>query len=201
LIDCIKIDVNLRPRQLGEQTTRGIAMTDRAMTNSAKTNSAKANSATTNRPAVFASEVAPRAKTTNYPEPFAARVNGRIKRQLGELFGLGNFGVNLTRLTPGAASSLHHRHSRQDEFIYVIEGEATLLTDHGETTLRPGMVAGFPAGGTAHHLENRGDRDCVILEIGDRTPGDEVIYPADDIQAVLGEEGRWYFAHKDGTAY
>jgi uncharacterized cupin superfamily protein len=83
----------------------------------------------------------------------------------------------------------------------VLEGEATLFTDHGETTLRPGMVAGFAAGGTAHHLENRGDRDCVILEVGDRTPGDEVSYPADDIEAVLGKDGRWYFAHKDGTAY
>jgi uncharacterized cupin superfamily protein len=181
LIDCIKIDVNLSPRQLNEQTTKGIAMT--------------------NRIALFAHEAPPRAKVTNYPEPFAARVNSRLKRPLGELFGLHNFGVNLTRLAPGAASSLHHRHSRQDEFIYVVEGEATLFTDDGETTLRPGMVAGFPAGGTAHHLQNRSDRDCVFLEIGDRTPGDEVSYPADDLQAVLGKEGRWHFAHKDGTPY
>jgi uncharacterized cupin superfamily protein len=181
LIDFIKIDVNLSSRQLMEQTTKGTAMTAPA--------------------AVFANDTPPRTKRTNYPEPFAARVNGRLKHPLGELFGLRNFGVNLTRLAPGAASSLHHRHSRQDELIYVLEGEATLFTDDGETTLRPGMVAGFPAGGTAHHLENRGDRDCVILEVGDRTPGDEVSYPADDIAAVLGKDGRWYFAHKDGTPY
>src|SRR6185312_15230605 len=74
----------------------------------------------TDRPALFASEAPPRAKITNYPEPFAARVAGRDKRPLGELFGLRNFGVNLTRLAPGALSSLHHRHSRQDEFIYVL---------------------------------------------------------------------------------
>jgi uncharacterized cupin superfamily protein len=155
----------------------------------------------TDRPALFASEAPPRAKITNYPEPFAARVAGRDKRPLGELFGLRNFGVNLTRLAPGAASSLHHRHSRQDEFVYVLEGEATLFTDHGQTTLRPGMMAGFPANGTAHHLENNSDRDCVFLEIGDRTKGDEVKYPADDIQAVMGSDGRWRFAHKDGTPY
>ena len=83
----------------------------------------------TDRPALFACEAPPRTKITNYPEPFAARVGGRLKRPLGDLFGLRNFGVNLTRLAPGAVSSLHHRHSRQDEFIYVLEGEATLFTD------------------------------------------------------------------------
>ena len=155
----------------------------------------------TDRPALFACEAPPRAKTTNYPKPFAARVHGRLKRPLGELFGLRNFGVNLTRLAPGAVSSLHHRHSQQDEFIYVLEGEATLFTDHSQTTVRPGMVAGFPANGTAHHLENNGDRDCVILEIGDRSQGDTVSYPADDIAAVMGSDGRWRFAHKDGTPY
>jgi uncharacterized cupin superfamily protein len=155
----------------------------------------------TDRPVLLACEAPARSKRTNYPEPFAARVTGRDKRPLGDLFGLRNFGVNLTRLAPGAASSLHHRHSRQDEFIYVLEGEATLFTDDGETMLRPGMVAGFPANGTAHHLENNGNRDCVFLEIGDRSRGDEVSYPADDIQAVLTSDGRWRFAHKDGSPY
>jgi uncharacterized cupin superfamily protein len=155
----------------------------------------------TDRPALFACEAPPRAKITNYPEPFAAQVNGRLKRPLGELFGLRNFGVNLTRLAPGAASSLHYRHSRQDEFIYVLEGEATLFTDHGQTTLRPGMIAGFPANGTAHHLENNSGRECVFLEIGDRSQDDRVSYPADHIQAVMGSDGRWRFAHKDGTPY
>jgi uncharacterized cupin superfamily protein len=155
----------------------------------------------TDRPALFASEAPPRSKRTNYPEPFAARVAGRDKRPLGELFGLRNFGVNLTRSAPGAASSLHHRHSRQDEFIYVLEGEATLFTDQGRTTLRPGMIAGFAANGAAHHLENNSDRDCVFLEVGDRSEGDMVSYPDDDIQAVMESGGRWRFAHKDGKPY
>jgi uncharacterized cupin superfamily protein len=152
-------------------------------------------------PATLAAEAPPRAKPSNYPAPFAARVAGRVKRPLGDLFGLRNFGVNLTTLRPGAASALHHVHSRQDEFIYVVEGEPTLFTEQGETRLRPGMVAGFPAGGTAHHLENRTNRDCVILEIGDRTPGDTGSYPDDDLQAVLGGDGAWRFARKDGTPW
>jgi hypothetical protein len=101
--------------------------------------------------------------------------------------------VNLTRLAPGAVSALHHRHSHQDEFIYVVEGEPTLFTDAGETQLRPGMVAGFAADGTAHHLKNHTGRDCVILEVGDRTKGDEVSYPTDDIQPVIGEDGKWQY--------
>lgn len=155
-----------------------------------------------NRPvAVVAAETAPRTKPSNYPEPFASRMAGRVKRPLGDLFGLASFGVNLTRLPPGAVSALHHRHSRQDEFIFVLEGEPTLLTDAGEIVLRPGMCAGFPAGGTAHHLQNRTDRDAVILEVGDRAGNDEVAYPADEIQAVMGENGTWRFTRKDGSAY
>lgn len=83
----------------------------------------------------------------------------------------------------------------------MLEGEPTLFTDTGETQLRPGMVAGFPASGTPHHLENRTDRDCLILEVGDRTSGDEVSYPTEDIQAVMGADGKWRFVHKDGRPY
>ena len=156
----------------------------------------------TDKPAaVIAAEAPPRGKPSNYPEPFATLMAGRLKRPLGDLFGLKNFGVNLTRLPPGAVSALHHTHSRQDEFIYVIEGEPTLFTDAGETQLRPGMAAGFPASGTAHHLQNRTARDCVILEMGDRTEGDEVSYPTEDIQAVMGDDERWRFFHKDGEPY
>ena len=108
----------------------------------------------TDKPAALvAADASPRIKPSNYPEPFASRMGERLKRPLGDLFGLKNFGVNLTRLSPGTVSALHHTHSRQDEFIYVVEGEPTLFTDAGETRLRPGMVAGFAAGGTAHHLE------------------------------------------------
>jgi uncharacterized cupin superfamily protein len=127
---------------------------------------------------------------------------GREKRPLGDLFGLTNFGVNLTRLVPGAVSALRHAHSRQDEFIYILQGEPTLVTNAGETQLRPGMCAGFKAGtGDAHHLANRTTTEVVYLEVGDRTAGDVGSYPDDDIQAVLGADGKWQFVHKDGSPY
>lgn len=151
--------------------------------------------------AIRAAEAAPRAVSSNYPEPFRSRMAGRTKRPLGDPFGLRNFGVNLTRLAPGAQSALLHRHSRQDEFVYILEGEPTLVTDRGEVPLAPGMCAGFPAGGHAHHLVNRTDRHVLYLEIGDRSAGDSATYPADDIQAALGPDGKWAFTRKDGTPY
>lgn len=152
--------------------------------------------------AVIAGQAPLRAKPTNYPEPFAARMAGREKRPLGDLFGLQNFGVNLTRLPPGSVSALRHAHSRQDEFIYVLQGEPTLVTDAGETLLRPGMCAGFKAGnGDAHHLVNRTDGDVVYLEVGDRTKGDAVAYPDDDIEVVPTVDGKRAFTRKDGTPY
>jgi uncharacterized cupin superfamily protein len=128
-------------------------------------------------------------------------MEGRIKRPLGDLFGLTNFGVNLTTLLPGTISALHHRHSRQDEFIYVVSGSPTLVTDEGEVLLAPGMVAGFKAGGIAHHLANRTAEEVVVLEVGDRSEGDHVTYPWDDIQASLEGSRGWVFKHKDGTPY
>jgi uncharacterized cupin superfamily protein len=156
-----------------------------------------------NRPtALVAAEAPGRAKQTNYPEPFAARVAGRFKRPLGDPFGLTNFGVNHTRLAPGAQSALRHAHSRQDELVYVLEGRPTLVTDAGERELAPGMCAAWKAGdGIAHHLVNRTDSDVVLIEVGDRSAGDAVVYPDDDIQAVLGADGKWTFARKDGRAY
>jgi uncharacterized cupin superfamily protein len=151
--------------------------------------------------AVAAGMAPPRAKSSNYPEPFFSRMLKREKRPLGDLFGLKNFGVNLTRLASGGESALLHRHSRQDELIYILEGEPTLVTDRGEVALKAGMCAGFAAGGPAHHLVNRTDRDVVYLEIGDRSGGDEVSYPGDDIQAVLGPDAKWKFTHKDGRPY
>jgi len=151
--------------------------------------------------AILAKDAPPRARQTNYPEPFASWMAGRQKRPLGDLFALRNFGVNLTRLAPGARSAMHHRHSLQDEFIYVLEGEPSLVCDGQTSVLRPGMCAGFPANGPAHHLENRSGGDVLYLEVGDRRPGDEVTYPVDDLRAVLGADGRWRFVHKDGTGY
>ncbi len=151
--------------------------------------------------AIVAAEAPLRAKRSNYPEPFASRMAGRRKHPLGDLFGLANFGVNLTRLAPGAVSALRHAHSRQDEFIYVLQGSPTLHTDEGRTTLAPGMCAGFKAGtGNAHCLVNDSDEEVVYLEIGDRTAGDEGSYPDDDLVARL-VEGGWRFEHKDGTPY
>ncbi|MBG0798816.1 cupin domain-containing protein [Methylocystis sp. L43] len=151
--------------------------------------------------AVEAADVAPRAKASNYPEPFAARVRGRKKRSLGDVFGLTNFGVNLTRLAPGAQSALKHRHSRQDEFVFILDGEPTLLRDDEEILLRAGMCAGFPAQGAAHCLVNRTDGDVVYLEIGDRSAGDAATYPDDDLAATLGPDGHWIMTHKDGRPY
>lgn len=151
--------------------------------------------------AILATSAPPRATPSAYPEPFFSRMAKRQKRPLGDLFGLKNFGVNLTRLAPGGESALLHRHSRQDEFVYVLEGEPTLVTDAGETRLSPGMCAGFPAQGIAHQLVNRTERDVVYLEIGDRTPGDEAAYPADDLKASLGPDGAWRFTRKDGRPY
>jgi uncharacterized cupin superfamily protein len=156
----------------------------------------------TTRPvAIVAAKAPARSKPSNYPEPFASRMGGRVKTPLGDLFGLANFGVNLTRLAPGAVSALRHAHTRQDEFVYVLEGHPTLVTDAGETPLHPGMCAGFQAGtGDAHQLVNRSGEDVVYLEVGDRTAGDVGSYPDDDLQAV-SVEGRWRFTHKDGTPY
>ncbi|MER0237358.1 cupin domain-containing protein [Fulvimarina sp. MAC8] len=150
--------------------------------------------------AILALEAPVRTKPSNYPEPFKSRMSGRTKRRIGDLFGLANFGVNLTVLEPGAVSALLHRHETQDEFVYVIEGTATLVTDEGEVAMTPGMCAGFPAKGRAHHLVNRSETPVKYLEIGDRSPGDSAEYPEDDLVAVW-REGAWVFTRKDGTTY
>jgi uncharacterized cupin superfamily protein len=151
--------------------------------------------------AILAAAAPARARASNYPGPFAARMAGREKRPLGDLFGLADFGVNLTSLAPGAVTALRHAHSRQDEFVHVLAGEPTLVTDAGEAELRPGMCAGFRAGsGDAHHLVNRTDREVVLLEVGDRAAGDAVAYPDDDLVAER-HEGGLRFARKDGSPY
>ena len=151
--------------------------------------------------AVMALDVPPRVKPSNYPEPFFTMMAGREKRQLGDIFGLANFGVNLTRLQPGGQSALRHHHTVQDEFIYLLSGRPTLVTDAGDTPLEPGMCAGFRAGvPDGHKLVNRTDEDVVYLEVGDRLPGDMAHYPDDDLKAAM-VDGKWQFVHKDGSAY
>jgi uncharacterized cupin superfamily protein len=152
---------------------------------------------TTDPIAVHALAVEPSAKQTSYPEPYATMVAGRLKRRLGDVFGLKNFGVNLTRLAPGAISSLRHAHTKQDELIYVLEGTPTLITNAGHTFLQPGTCAGFRAGtGNAHHLRNETRSEVWYLEIGDRIPGDAATYPDDDIMATESE-GSYIFTRKD----
>jgi uncharacterized cupin superfamily protein len=169
-----------------------------------QSNQTKSNQ-TSNKPnslvAVVGAETPPRTKPSIYPEPFASRMAGRVKRPLGDLFGLTNFGVNLVRLMPGAGSALRHAHSRQDEFVYIVQGQAVLITDAGETQLSAGMCTGFKSGtGNAHQLLNRSSEEVIYLEVGDRSAGDTVVYPDDDLKGAL-VEGKWQFAHKDGTPY
>ncbi len=136
-----------------------------------------------------------------YRHPFTAELAGRVKRALGDALGLGNFGVNLAHLKPGAWSSPRHWHSHEDEFVFVLDGELTLVTDEGEQVLRPGMAAGFPAGTqNGHHLVNRGDSVAAYLEVGDRSPRDVATYPDVDLIAKSGPAGR-IFTNRDGEPY
>jgi uncharacterized cupin superfamily protein len=150
----------------------------------------------------IAAAAAPERKTPSaYPEPFASRMQGRTKRPLGDLFGLTNFGVNLTTIVPGGVSALRHFHSKQDEFVYIISGTATLLTNSGESLLTTGMCVGFKAGNeNSHQIRNESSETLVYLEVGDRSTGDQVTYPDDDIAARL-IDGKWEFTHKDGAPY
>lgn len=144
----------------------------------------------------------PSVSGSGYPEPYRQMVAGRSRRKLGDAFGLKNFGVNLARLEPGAWSSMRHWHTKQDEFIYLLEGEAVLITDAGEQVLKPGMVVGFPAGRPdGHCLVNRTGRPVLYLEIGDRLPGDGATYSDIDMAARQDAPGHWVYTRKDGTPY
>lgn len=139
---------------------------------------------------------------SGYPEPFRAICMNREKRALGDLFGLDQFGVNLTRLAPGAASAQRHWHSHEDELIYILDGEAVLITDAGEQVMTAGMCAGFKADvPDGHHLVNRSDRDVVFLEIGTRAMEGGADYPDIDMIVLRDESGKWRYLHKDGTPY
>lgn len=151
--------------------------------------------------AVAALEVEPRVPTPNFPREIVDRLGDRQKRPLGELFGLKNFGVNLTRVGPGAATAFLHSHSRQDEFVYVLQGTPTLRFESDEMKLEPGMCVGFPAGGPAHQLVNESQADVLLLEIGDRGAGDEVRYPTEDLISFMDERGVRHFVHRDGSPY
>lgn len=136
-----------------------------------------------------------------YPRPYAHVADGREKAALGNVVGLTQFGVNLTRLKPGAASALRHWHENEDEFVYVIEGEITLIEDGGETILKPGDCAGFKAGvANGHHLVNASQGDALYLEIGTRAASERAHYPDADLILERDERGM-RFLHRSGEPY
>ena len=138
---------------------------------------------------------------TNYPEPFNRAVAGRSRKRLGNAAGLDQFGVNLTTLKPGAASALRHWHEKEDELVYVLEGEVVLIEDDGETVLKSGDAAGFKANvRNGHHLVNKSSRDAVYLEIGTRAQHERAEYPDVDLLVIRDEQGARY-THKDGKPY
>jgi uncharacterized cupin superfamily protein len=139
---------------------------------------------------------------SSYPEPFREGQRKRYTRRLGDHAGLKNYGVNLVRVLPDGQSSARHTHSKQDEFVYVVEGEFVLVTDAGRETVGPGTCIGFPAGtGDGHHFLNLTQKDAIFLVIGDRTAGDEVTYPDIDLELKAGPDGVRGFRRKDGTPY
>ena len=138
---------------------------------------------------------------TGYPEPLNRVVIGRERKRLGNAVGLDQFGVNLTTLKPGAASALRHWHEKEDELIYVLQGEIVLVEDSGETVLKPGDAAGFKASTpNGHHLINRTEGDAVYLEIGTRSKHETAHYPDVDLVAIRDEKGMRY-ARKSGESY
>lgn len=146
-------------------------------------------------------EIEPRTGT-GYPEPYRENVIARSKRVLGDAFGLSRYGVNLVELSPGTWSSQRHWHTHDDEFIFIVSGQVTLITDAGEQLLTPGMVAGFPAGDSnGHHLINKSNDSATYLEIGDRNPGDEVFYPDIDLLYKVNDEGEHEFTNRNGVPY
>jgi len=152
-------------------------------------------------PALDPATVTPRS-TSGYPEPFRSRVLPREKRALGDALGLTKIGVNLSTLLPGKESSMRHYHTREDELIFVVEGEVVLRTDEGEQTLTAGTCAAFAAGSTnGHQMVNRSDRPARYLEISNRDPEDTAAYPDVDLACRKGPDGRYVFSRKDGRDY
>jgi uncharacterized cupin superfamily protein len=151
--------------------------------------------------AIHAHEVEPRIGS-GYPKPFRKQVASRSKRALGDRFGLTSYGVNLVELIPGSWSSQRHWHTHEDEFVYVLSGELTLITDGGEQLLTAGMTAGFPAGkANGHHLVNKSTSAASYLEIGNRIKEDEVYYPDVDLRLTRDADGGHAFTHRDGKPY
>jgi len=142
-----------------------------------------------------------RVGSPNYPPAFKPACAGRHKTALGNAVGLSQFGVNLTKLEPGAATSILHWHEQEDEFVYVVEGELVLIEDGGETLLKPGDCAGFKAGvSNGHHLVNKSPRDALYLEIGTRAATERGHYPDVDLVFERDQQGM-RFLHRSGEPY
>jgi len=138
--------------------------------------------------------------STVYPAPFDLSTVGRSKRALTKALGLSQFGVNITELAPGSASALRHWHSHEDEFVYVVSGEVTLVSEAGEQRLSAGMVAGFPAGvEDGHCIQNKSAQPAVILEVGTRDMRDEGNYPDIDLHCRAGRYEKVVFTDKKGN--
>jgi uncharacterized cupin superfamily protein len=151
-------------------------------------------------PKIDVTKAAVRTKSV-YPDPWSAITDGREKAAIGDVVGLTQFGVNLTRLKPGAASALRHWHEAEDEFVYVLEGEITLIEDGGATVLQPGDAAAFKAGvANGHHLVNRSRRDAVYLEVGTRAKRERAHYPDVDLIYERDESGL-RFSRRSGEPY
>src|SRR5262245_34204638 len=151
---------------------------------------------------VFKPGDAPESNASSYPEPFREGQRKRYNRRLGDYAGLKNYGVNFIRVLPGGQSSARHAHSKQDEFVYVIEGEFVLVTDAGREIVGPGTCIGFPAGsGDGPQFVNPTERDAAFLVVADRSDDDEVTYPDIDLELKAGPDGAKGFRHKDGAPY
>lgn len=151
-------------------------------------------------PAVRAKD-SPQRVGSRYPKPFDEPCQNRTKYILGDQFGLDQFGVNLAVIAPGSWSSQRHWHEKEEEFIYMLEGELVLVDDDGEHVLTPGMCAGFKAGnGNGHHLKNMGAKPALYLEVGSRIGDERVVYSDIDMKGEA-TDGKYTFLHKDGSSY
>ena len=153
------------------------------------------------QPPALNSDAVAEVRGSGYPEPFRTRMGERVKRRLGEAFGLTHFGVNLVTLGPGGQSALRHWHTHEDEFVYVLEGEITLVEDHGETVLKPGDAAGWKADSRIGHcLINRTQKDAVYIEVCTRAPYETAVYPDIDMRVERDKTDARY-VKKTGEPY
>ena len=146
-------------------------------------------------------DTAPAGQGSGYPAPHDEPCKARRWRKLGDAAGLTKIGVNLVTLPPGAWSSQRHWHAREDEFVYLIQGQAVLVTDEGETPLRAGECAGFPAGDrNGHMVRNDSSADVVFLVVSNRDDADWGEYADIDMRFGQGRySGGGGYTRKDGT--